>query len=168
MCACTVYIHCYCDCTVHCTMKMSWLLLPLCLSVERSQQLHGASVYHNIISDFVSKCSVCRVCCALSIGSQVETCRPPWQWSVIMYRCVSDYRWGYDDDRGHLRDTDRHKIEWGEREERSSSIMRRWGDEFLINSVLKTICDLGSLVFTDRKICPDSGISISMIKFEHS
>ena len=27
--------------------------------------------------NFVSKCSVCRVCCALSIGSQVETCRPP-------------------------------------------------------------------------------------------
>ena len=78
VCACTVYIHCYCDCTVHCTMKMSWLLLPLCLSVERSQLLHGASVYHNIISDFVSKCSVCRVCCALSIGSQVEN----WNWMI--------------------------------------------------------------------------------------
>ena len=79
--ACVLHVQCTFTVivTVHCTMKMSWLLLPLCLSVERSQLLHGASVYHNIISDFVSKCSVCRVCCALSIGSQVETCRPPWQ-----------------------------------------------------------------------------------------
>ena len=83
VCVCNVHIvHVQCTftviVTVHCTMKMSWLLLPLCLSVERSQLLHGASVYHNIISDFVSKCSVCRVCCALSIGSQVEN----WNWMI--------------------------------------------------------------------------------------
>ena len=71
------------------------------------------------------QCAVCAVPSPLAHKWKTGT-----GWSVIMYRCVSDHRWGYDDDRGrgHLRDTDRHKIEWGEREERSSSSMRRWGD----------------------------------------
>ena len=69
------------------------------------------------------QCAVCAVPSPLAHKWKTGT-----GWSVIVYRCVSDHRWGYDDDRGHLRDTDRHKIEWGEGEERSSSIMRRWGD----------------------------------------